>query len=68
MTVGRSPRKWESGKLFAGFRAGVLIGLGAALLLHQLSWWLLDTNTLVVLPILSGLLVAGRSWLGEPYR
>jgi len=68
MTIGRSPRKWESGKLFAGFRAGVLIGLGTALLLHQVSWWVLDINTLVVLPILSGLLFAGRSWLGKPYR
>jgi hypothetical protein len=68
MTIGISPRKWESGKVFAGFKAGVLIGLGTALLLHQLSWWVLDINTLVVFPILSGLLLAGRAWLGRPYR
>jgi hypothetical protein len=68
MTIGRAPRTWQSGKPFAGFRAGVLIGLGAALILHQLSWWVLDINTVVVLPILSGLLMAGRAWLGRPYR
>ena len=66
--VGIAPRKWAPGKPFKGFRSGVLLGLGAALIFHQLGWWVLDINTLVVLPILSGLLVAGRAWLGTPYR
>ena len=48
--------------------ASVALGIGAALILHQLGWWVLDVNTLVVLPILSGLLFAGRAWLGTPYR
>jgi hypothetical protein len=68
MTIGKPARKWASGRPFAGFRSGVLIGLGTALILHQLSWWVLDINTIVVLPILSGLLFAGRAWLGQPYR
>lgn len=68
MSIGIAPRTWASGRPFAGFRAGVLIGLGVALLFHQLSWWVLDINTLVVLPVLSGLLFAGRAWLGQPYR
>ncbi len=68
MTVGVPPRKWASGKPFAGFRGGVLIGLGVALLFHQLAWWVLDVNTVVILPVLSGLLFAGRAWLGQPYR
>ena len=68
MNVGIPPRKWASGRVFAGLRAGILLGLGTALLLHQLSWWVLDVNTLVVFPVLSGLLFAGRAWLGEPYR
>jgi hypothetical protein len=66
--VGVPQRKWAGGKPFAGFRAGILMGLGAALLLHQFGWWVLDVNTLVVLPLLSGLLFAGRAWLGQPYR
>ena len=68
MNVGIAPRKWAKGRPFAGFRSGVLLGLGAALLLHQFSWWVLDINTLVVLPLLSGCLFAGRAWLGQPYR
>lgn len=68
MNVGIPPRKWASGRPFAGFRAGILIGLGVALIFHQLSWWVLDVNTLVVLPVLSGFLFAGRAWLGQPYR
>ena len=68
MNVGISPRKWAKGRPFAGFRSGVLLGLGIALLLHQFSWWVLDINTLVVLPLLSGCLFAGRAWLGQPYR
>ena len=68
MMVGIPPRKWAKGKPFAGLRAGILLGIGAALILHQLGWWVLDINTLVVLPILSGLLFAGRAWLGTPYR
>ncbi len=68
MSIGIPPRKWASGKPVAGFRSGALIGFGAALILHQLSWWILDINTLLVLPALSGLLFAGRAWLGEPHR
>jgi hypothetical protein len=68
MMVGVPPRKWAPGKPFKGFRAGVLLGLGAALIIHQLGWWVLDTNTLIVLPVLSGALFAGRAWLGTPYR
>jgi hypothetical protein len=68
MSVGIAPRKWASGRPFAGFRSGVLIGIGVALLFHQLSWWVLDIYTLAVLPALSGLLFAGRAWLGQPYR
>jgi len=68
MTVGIASRKWANGRPFAGFRSGVLIGLGVALLFHQLSWWVLDINTLMVLPVLSGLLFAGRAWLGQPHR
>ena len=56
--VGIPQRKWAKGKPFAGFRAGVLLGLGASLLIHQLGWWVLDVNTLVILPILSGALFA----------
>ncbi len=66
--VGIPQRKWASGRPFAGFRGGVLLGLGAVLIIHQLGWWVLDINTLVVLPVLSGLLFAGRAWLGTPYR
>lgn len=66
--VGIPQRKWSSGRPFAGFRAGVLIGLGTALILHQLSWWVLDVYTLVALPVLAGLLFATRAWLGQPYR
>lgn len=66
--VGIPPRKWAKGKPFAGFRSGVLLGVGAALIVHQLGWWVLDVNTLVILPLLSGLLFAGRAWLGTPYR
>ena len=66
--VGIPARKWAGGKPFAGFRAGVLIGLGTALVVHQLGWWVLDVNTLVVLPLLAGVLFAGRAWLGRPYR
>ena len=66
--IGVPQRKWASGKPFSGFFAGVWLGLGAALILHQLGWWVLDVNTLVVLPLLSGLLFAGRAWLGQPYR
>jgi hypothetical protein len=68
MMIGVSPRKWASGRPFAGFRSGVLLGLGAALIIHQFGWWVMDVNTLIVLPILSGLLFAGRAWLGQPYR
>ncbi|MDJ0954831.1 MAG: hypothetical protein QNJ81_14230 [Acidimicrobiia bacterium] len=68
MMVGIAPRKWAPGKPFKGFRAGVMLGLGVALVFHQLSWWVLDINTLVLLPLLSGLLFAGRAWLGTPYR
>jgi hypothetical protein len=68
MAVGIPPRKWVSGKTFAGFRGGLFLGIGVALLFHQMSWWVLDVNTLVVLPVLSGLLFAGRAWLGRPYR
>ena len=68
MTIGIAPRKWAKGRPLAGFRSGVLIGLGTALIVHQLAWWVLDINTLVVLPLLSGLLWAGRAWLGQPYR
>ena len=66
--VGIPQRKWAAGRPFAGFRAGVLLGLGAALIIHQFGWWVLDLNTLVVLPLLSGFLFAGRAWLGTPYR
>ena len=31
---------------FAGFGGGLLIGLGIALIFHQLSWWVLDVNTI----------------------
>ena len=68
MMIGVPPRKWASGKPFGGFSAGIMLGLGAALIIHQLGWWVLDVNTLIVLPILSGLLFAGRAWLGQPYR
>ena len=66
--VGIPARKWASGSLFAGFRAGVLLGLGTALIIHQLGWWVLDIYTLVALPVLAGLLLATRAWLGQPYR
>ena len=68
MSIGIPQRKWATGRPFAGFRGGLFIGLGVALVFHQLSWWVLDVYTLVVLPLLSGLLVAGRAWLGRPYR
>jgi len=66
--VGIPQRQWSSGRPLAGFRAGVLMGLGAALILHQFGWWVLDRKTLVALPLLSGLLFATRAWLGQPYR
>ena len=66
--VGIPMRKWAKGKPFAGFRAGVMLGLGAALIFHQLGWWVLDVNTLVALPLLSGALFSARAWLGTPYR
>lgn len=66
--VGVPQRKWLSGRPLAGFRAGVLIGLGTALILHQLGWWVLDVYTLVALPVLAGLLFATRAWLGQPYQ
>ncbi|MDJ0925595.1 MAG: hypothetical protein QNJ77_13635 [Acidimicrobiia bacterium] len=68
MSVGIPPRKWAHGKPIRGFWGGLLLGVGVALVFHQLSWWVLDVNTLVVLPVLSGLLFAGRAWLGQPYR
>jgi hypothetical protein len=68
MAVGIPPRKWASGKPLAGFWGGLFIGLGVALVIHQLSWWVLDVNTLVIFPVLSGLLFAGRAWLGQPHR
>lgn len=66
--VGIPARKWAQGRPFKGLRAGILLGLGAALIIHQLGWWVLDVNTLILLPLLSGALFAGRAWLGTPYR
>ena len=51
-----------------GFLAGALFGLGASVLLWQYSVWLLSLWTLIVVPVVVGLLAAVYVWYGRRYR
>lgn len=55
------------GRIIRGFIAGLLLGIGAALLLHQFDVWTLDLNQGLVFPLLVAVLTAIRAAVGSSY-
>lgn len=55
------------GRVIRGFIGGLLLGIGAALLLHQFDVWTLDLNQGLVFPVLVAVLTAIRAGVGGWY-
>jgi hypothetical protein len=60
-------RVWVHGRVVRGFFGGLLLGLGAALILHQLNVWPLDLAQGLVFPLLVAILSAVRAFLGAAF-
>jgi hypothetical protein len=59
---------WKRGHPAWGFLSGLLLGLGASVLLWQYSVWLLDVWTAIVAPVAVGIVAALVAWYGRRYR
>lgn len=60
-------RVWLRGRPVVGFFGGLLMGLGIALVLHQLDVWPLDTTQGLAFPVAAAVLWAIRGWIGRAF-
>ena len=60
-------RVWVHGRVVRGFIGGLLLGLGAALILHQLNLWPLDLAQGMVFPLLVAVASAVRAYIGAAF-
>jgi hypothetical protein len=60
-------RVWLRGRPVGGFFGGLLMGLGIAVVLHQLDVWPLDTTQGLAFPLATGVLWAIRGWIGRAF-
>jgi putative component of membrane protein insertase Oxa1/YidC/SpoIIIJ protein YidD len=61
-------RVWSHGHPIAGFFSGLVLGIGGTVLLQQFAVWPLTIVTAIIVPVVTGLLVGVRSYLGRAYR
>jgi hypothetical protein len=60
-------RVWRRGRPITGFVSGLVLGLGATVLLWQYNVWLLNIVTAIVVPVAVAVLFGVYAWLGKPY-
>ncbi|MDX6275058.1 MAG: putative rane protein insertion efficiency factor [Frankiales bacterium] len=70
LAVPRRPQRlvWVRGHAIAGFISGVLLGIGASVLAQQFALWPLTIVTAIVFPLVCGLIVGLRAWMGRPWK
>ncbi len=61
-------RIWVKGHTALGAFSGILLGVGATVLLQQFALWPLTIQTAIVFPLLSGVATAVRAWKGQPFK
>ena len=62
-----SSRVWVHGRVVRGFFGGLLLGLGAALILHQLNVWPLDLTQGLLFPLAVAVASAIRAYIGAAF-
>ena len=62
-----STRVWVHGRVIRGFFGGLLLGFGAALILHQLNVWPLDLTQGLLFPLAVAVASAIRAYIGAAF-